>query len=781
MSRLREHALAGVILAALAIAMTWPLVAHLGSALTDAGDPLLNTWIMAWDVHKLSAGSLAGFFEANIFFPNHRTLAYSEHLLPQALAGAIPMLVSGNPVLAYNLVLLLAFASSGFAMYLLALRLTGSRAASIFAGIVFAYSPFMMSHLPHLQVLCAAGIPLSFYFLDRFRDGERLADLLGLAATMAVQMLANGYYALILPLFVGAALLHYALAAGRLRDPRFWGRMALLAAVVAAVNAPFLAQYAAFRSETGFAREINDGITLSSYLSAPKANRLWGPILAPFLRNEKSLFPGVLAAAMAVVGIVVAWRRLRAVLPAVPAAASQRAALRLAWPFRVLAGLLVLAMVIVLTSGPFRLRFELKGDDLNRPLFFLLVLLAIRLAADARFRARLTQALALHDQPLLVYGGTLVLAFLLCTGFRGPFALLAEYVPGFDAMRAPMRVHVFFLLALAVFAGVGLAHLEARLAPRRRRALTVAACGVLLVEFACVPLPTSPVKTGREVPPVYDWLARQPGGDWGVAELPFATGRESIGREIRRVYYSTRHWKPIMSGYSGYFPPFYQRLIERWNPAPPPRDLEEMRGMGLRFVIVHPDEMDAARRERTYAALAALHPPARLAAEVGGDRVYELPGWSTASSSSLAPPGAPLVPIDREGWTASASPNPELAPLAIDGDLATRWHSGPQRRGDYFQIDFGAIRRPRGISLLLREYVFDYPLGYRVDASTDGERWTTVASRDPFELPLRAFLTPTRLAVDVVFPATACRYLRVTNLGSHPTLYWSIHEVELWQ
>jgi hypothetical protein len=779
MGKGREHALVGVLFVVLAIVMTWPLAQHLGSLAKDQGDPLLNAWIMSWDVHWITTHSSGGFFDANIFFPYHGTLNYSEHLIPQALVGLAPLLLTGNPLFAYNLVWILAMAGSAFAMYLLARRLTGSTAAAVFAGIAYGFSLFMMSQLPHLQVLCAAGLPLSFYFLHRFRAGERVRDVVYLGVTVAVQMLANGYFAVILPMFLGVALVHYAIAAQRLRDRHFLARMALLAVVIAVIAGPFLYQYAAFQAEMGFSRGVGDDATLTSYLSAPWINRLWGHLTARFWRNERMYFPGLVTLAFAVIGVGVRWRRLVATVPERPASAKPGRAIPLSWLFNAVASLLGLAILVVLGFGYFRARFEVKAHDINNPLLFLLVLLLLRLAVDRPYRDRMRSIFAQHREPLLVYGEMLTLAFLLSVGKLGPFIILNRYVPGFDAIRAFPRIHVFFTLALAVFAAFGFAWLQAKVAAARRRVLVVGACGLLLAELACVPLRLERVRPLPERSPVYAWLAGQAGDDWGVAELPFATGTEALAREIQRVYASTRHWKRTMSGYSGYFPPMWHELCERWNPAPLTEDLEELRGVGLRFVVLHLGEMSAAQRGRAEAALGEVQPGTHLVAELGQDRVYELPGWSRWPSPPTQ--GEQLDAVDRSDIQASASVDDTEARLAIDGKLATRWHTGPQRAGDYFQLDFGAIRRVRGVSLMLGEFSRDYPRGYRVEASLDGEHWSRLAQRERADLPLHAFLRPKRLSLDIWFPPTPCRYLRVTNLGSDPSIYWSIAEITAWQ
>src|SRR5438876_200466 len=78
---------------AAAVVLTWPLAVHPAArlgALQGPGDPFLNLWILGWDLRTLSthpAWLLSGrIFDANIFYPAPGTLAYSDHLILQALA-----------------------------------------------------------------------------------------------------------------------------------------------------------------------------------------------------------------------------------------------------------------------------------------------------------------------------------------------------------------------------------------------------------------------------------------------------------------------------------------------------------------------------------------------------------------------------------------------------------------------------------------------------------------------------------------------------------------------
>ena len=110
----------------MAVVHSWPLAsdpAHL--ARLDNHDAELNTWIVSWVAHALPRQPLS-LFEAPILYPEHRSLAFSEHMFVPSVMGA-PLLWSGvSPVTVYNLLIIFGFALSGWSMYLLMRRWTGS-------------------------------------------------------------------------------------------------------------------------------------------------------------------------------------------------------------------------------------------------------------------------------------------------------------------------------------------------------------------------------------------------------------------------------------------------------------------------------------------------------------------------------------------------------------------------------------------------------------------------------------------------------------------------------
>src|SRR4051794_38343491 len=135
----------------LAVLHTWPLARHPGRySLNDNADAQLNEWILAWVAHQLPRDPLH-LFEANIFFPAHDALAFSEPLIVPALLGAPLAWAGASPVLVYNLVLITGFALTAFATFALVERWTGHWTAGLLAGSAFAFNTHTLTRLAHMQ------------------------------------------------------------------------------------------------------------------------------------------------------------------------------------------------------------------------------------------------------------------------------------------------------------------------------------------------------------------------------------------------------------------------------------------------------------------------------------------------------------------------------------------------------------------------------------------------------------------------------------------------------
>ncbi len=164
-------------------------------------DALLNVWITAWDGYQLLSDPLH-LFDANIFHTYPRTLAYSELLLGNALLALPITAATGNPVLGYNVALLLSFVLSGFGTYLLVLQLTRSSVAGIVAGAIFAFSSYRMTNLAQAQILTTQWLPFALLSLYQLLRKPRLRHVITFVLFFCLQALSSFYYAVLLALTV---------------------------------------------------------------------------------------------------------------------------------------------------------------------------------------------------------------------------------------------------------------------------------------------------------------------------------------------------------------------------------------------------------------------------------------------------------------------------------------------------------------------------------------------------------------------------------------------------
>jgi hypothetical protein len=683
--------------------MTFPQVFHLGRELKDRGDPLLNSWILSWNIHKIAHLDFGHFFDTNIFYPNQRTLAYSEYLLPQSLAVLPIWIIFKNPVLAHNLALLLGFLTSGLGMFALARYLVRNDYAAVVAGIIFAYSPFMFAHMAHVQVATAGGLPLALLFLHKFFETGRRKDILLFTLFYVLQFLANGYYGIYLSLIAGLLMVFWTIQKKRYRERRFWTNIALFVLIAAVCLAPFLAQYLQARGDMGFARAMGPSTPLKSYLATAPINRLYGKVTAPFFRGEGELFPGLIAVILGGAGIALGFRRK--------------------WKAR----------------GP--------GDE--------------------------------PRGALPVYAAMLLFAVLVTLGPPGPYVLLYKYVPGFDGLRVVSRFHIITMLALSVLAAIGAKRLFSTETNRLKSIAKALIVLLLLVEYASFPIPLQPVDVGRDIPAVYEWLALQP-DDLVLIELPLPKEERYVGiTECIRLYHSTYHWKKMVNGFSGYFPPIYYELCRRWKDLPIRENLKDLRTLGVNTILVHTWEYGGGEVERIMAEWKAVGDEVDAVAIFDKDLVLKLlPG---AASPSGTAQGIQSRPMSRKGWSVDASINKNSAALAIDGSLDTRWESGPQKNGISFTLDLGEQKLVRGISFKLGKSHTDYPRGYFMEVSPDGSKWERIAAQEKTVIPLLAYMKPKDLAVNAFFDRKDARYFRITNTGNDPVYYWSIYEIEVYQ
>jgi type 1 glutamine amidotransferase/HEAT repeat protein len=127
--------------------------------------------------------------------------------------------------------------------------------------------------------------------------------------------------------------------------------------------------------------------------------------------------------------------------------------------------------------------------------------------------------------------------------------------------------------------------------------------------------------------------------------------------------------------------------------------------------------------------------------------------------------------LDRSRWKVSASPDNGAAAKAIDGDLKTRWGTGRgQKPNDWFMVDLGQTRTLRRLILDAAQSTGDYPRGFRIMISADGQAWRGPIGVGGDEAKA--------LTVIPVLP-TAGRYVKIIQTGDEERMWWSIYEIQI--
>ena len=298
------------LLTALTVIVTWPVALHLGTRVPGHDDPLFSIWRLSWIAHALRQDPRY-LFDANIFYPHARTLAYSDAMLLEGIIAAPFMWARINPVLVYNLMFLAGIVSSGAGMFVLARYLTGDVRAALVAAAVFTLAPYRIEHFIHLELQWTVWMPLTLWAMHRTFDEGTLRFGLLTGLFLWLQILSCVYYGAFLALVGGT--LAVMLMAGRADTARrAIGPLSLGALLALALTVPYALPYLANTQQLGprpAAEVAMFSAKWGSYASAPQQNWLWGWTAWSFTGNELHLFPGVAATTLALLAL--AWRPRR--------------------------------------------------------------------------------------------------------------------------------------------------------------------------------------------------------------------------------------------------------------------------------------------------------------------------------------------------------------------------------------------------------------------------------------------------------------------------------------
>jgi hypothetical protein len=185
----------------------------------------------------------------------------------------------------------------------------------------------------------------------------------------------------------------------------------------------------------------------------------------------------------------------------------------------------------------------------------------------------------------MVHAIGLALAVDLTLGFNGGlFRLLYDWVLPFRGLRVPARADILVLLGTSVFAGYGLARLLAEASrPAVRTTLVAGTIGLASIECLATPrlVPAEP-----QPAVLYSWLKASP--DAVLFEWPVTVPWRLYNMvDVHYMYRSTLHWRPMLNGYSGFYPASYLKLLQRMRTFPDTGSLTELQRRGATVLIVH--------------------------------------------------------------------------------------------------------------------------------------------------------------------------------------------------
>lgn len=313
------------------------------------------------------SGNWSNLPDMPMFYGFKNTLFYSDNHFIQAVIAAPIYLFSRNIILTFNTLALLTLFLSYLSMYLLSFLWTKNVWASILAGIIFAFNPFIYANLAFpdsLNLYSFQFYPLIFFFLEKTLRNPKGSSSFWLFFFLACQQISSLYYASFLLIFL-PIYFFVRIRQLRLKLQKLFNKWAILGALIF-ILVTMTQAYIYLQIIPG--QSINrDLITAEGYSARPidylltgSNNLIYGNLKSKLLSMSSASFVfasgnGLFLGVIPIVLLILSFRLVKG---------SQRPILWLFW------GLLVLAVVLsfgpkihlikgLALPGPYRLIYEI--------------------------------------------------------------------------------------------------------------------------------------------------------------------------------------------------------------------------------------------------------------------------------------------------------------------------------------------------------------------------------------------------------------------------------------
>ncbi len=531
----------------LAVVFTRPLIARSANEIAgEIGDNIYFIWMIGWVKKALFTLHVDPTDVWFLNYPEGWDMARTE-MTPAQLAIAQIFTFIGSEVFAYNMTMLVSFVLSGWITYAWVKHMTGSRAAGILSGTIFACLPYRQAHflIGHLNLSGTQWLPLFFWgWFDLMRPGTgevRRKAALKSAIGLGLTALTSQYYFFMMVIVAGfqAVWMVFVHHREKLKDPAFWRSCA--AFILYSLPLLILAELPFLRlngeggmpdRDWGSVRMYSAGLT--DYLLPSTTHFLFGNWVGEhFDRSiwiEATLYVGMIALALFIFAMI------------------RRKDIR--WERRMFLTGIVIAVVLSMGTD---LHWNAAPVELTLPSF-------------------LAEKLGRTTLPILL-----------------PGYFFFKYFPFFAKLRAMMRFGIFAELLIAAGAGYAVC---GKIAEGRRRVwMTVAACALVVFDF----FPKAVTNFAEVGPREADlWVAQQP-ETGSVMRYPFYLNDDQAG-----TYYSLYQEKPFIGGFFNAFPTDqYKAIKDVMNGWPSAESVSLAKDLDVSFFLVERDETEKAIAEGT--------------------------------------------------------------------------------------------------------------------------------------------------------------------------------------
>jgi len=280
-----------------------------------------------------------------------------------------------------------------------------------------------------------------------------------------------------------------------------------------------------------------------------------------------------------------------------------------------------------------------------------------------------------------------------------PYAILYRFVPGGDALRAPVRAAPIAMLGIALLAALGWKYLAARIRCRTPRQWASAmgatiVCVALCLDYAIAPLQTvyvPQVDAGRSS--LVSWLQREPPGI--VAMLP------DLRAPVTMALATTDRHR-FINGDTEILPPATRVVFATLKDFPSPKSVAALDALGVNLVVLTRASYSEAAWKEMMGSIATVAPEIVPAATLPDAIVFRVVlGQSDfATLHDTIPPTATVFIADTAEGDATylnrALAAHTLRDHHVRGDLRTGWTSEPipPNAGESFDYGIFAVAEP---------------------------------------------------------------------------------------